>query len=215
MVALAGGISAQRILHGLWQTSGGWGRIDHKAAVDALASLHDRGFSTFDLADHYGPAEDLIGSLFDRLRAEGKPLPLAFTKWVPRAGPVSRDDVRAAINRSLSRMRTPALDMLQFHWWDYSMHAEMMAALRYLDELRQAGVIRALSLTNFDTQRLQMILDAGIPIASNQVQFSVIDMRPAARMAPLCAARGVKLLTYGTLGGGLITDAWLGRPEIF
>lgn len=41
-----------------------------------------------------------------------------------------------------------------------------------------------------------------MPIASNQVQFSVVDTRPLAKMAPLCAAHGVHLLTYGTLMGG-------------
>jgi aryl-alcohol dehydrogenase-like predicted oxidoreductase len=45
------------------------------------------------------------------------------------------------------------------------------------------------------------------------VQFSVVDMRPAAAMAPLCASAGVQLLTYGTLLGGLLSEKWLGAPE--
>ena len=52
-----------------------------------------------------------------------------------------------------------------------------------------------------------------LPIASNQVQFSLVDTRPLRAMAPACAARGVQLLTYGTLLGGLLTDAWLGKGE--
>jgi len=109
--------------------------------------------------------------------------------------------------------QTPVLDMLQFHWWDYDARGQMMDAMRHLNDLRKEGLIRALSLTNFDTPHVKAFLDAGIPIASNQVQFSVVDMRPAAAMAPLCAAHGVKLLTYGTLLGGLLSDKWLGAPE--
>ena len=58
-----------------------------------------------------------------------------------------------------------------------------------------------------------MVDELKLPIASNQVQFSLVDSRPLARMAPACEARGVKLLTYGTLLGGLLSDKYLGMPE--
>lgn len=98
--------SCKRILHGLWQTSGGWGAIEASKAVDMMERLVDRGFTTFDLADHYGPAEDLIGLLYERLRAKGKleSTIQAFTKWVPRPGPVTKEMAAAAVDRSLSRM---------------------------------------------------------------------------------------------------------------
>ena len=41
-----------RVLNGMWQTSGGWGRIDRDAAVDAMLRYADAGLSTFDMADH-------------------------------------------------------------------------------------------------------------------------------------------------------------------
>jgi hypothetical protein len=36
----------------MWQTSGGWGRIDRADAVDAMLAYADSGLSTFDMADH-------------------------------------------------------------------------------------------------------------------------------------------------------------------
>jgi aryl-alcohol dehydrogenase-like predicted oxidoreductase len=45
------------------------------------------------------------------------------------------------------------------------------------------------------------------------VQYSLVDQRPAARMASFCKAHGITLLTYGTLLGGLLSEAWLGRAE--
>lgn len=41
-----------RVLNGMWQTSGGWGRIDRDDAVDAMLRYADAGLSTFDMADH-------------------------------------------------------------------------------------------------------------------------------------------------------------------
>src|SRR5262245_32773146 len=93
------------------------------------------------------------------------------------------------------------------------MRRQLLAALHHLDDLRRAGKIKHLALTNFDTDTLQLILDDGVAVSSNQVQFSVVDMRPAVRMAPLCVARGVQLLTYGTLLGGLLSEKYVGAPE--
>lgn len=41
-----------RVLNGMWQTSGGWGRIDRDDAVQAMLDYADAGLTTFDMADH-------------------------------------------------------------------------------------------------------------------------------------------------------------------
>lgn len=40
-----------RVVNGMWQTSGGWGRIVQDDAVDAMLRYADAGFTTFDMAD--------------------------------------------------------------------------------------------------------------------------------------------------------------------
>jgi aryl-alcohol dehydrogenase-like predicted oxidoreductase len=205
-----------RILNGMWQVSGGHGAIDPARAVEAMFAYHDAGFTTWDLADHYGPAEDLIGNFrrafAARHGAEHLPEIQAFTKWVPPPGAMTRRVVEEAIGISLSRMGTDCLDLLQFHWWDYG-DARYLDALRHLADLRDAGKIRHLALTNFDTARLAIITGHGIRIVSNQVQYSLIDRRPEAKMAAFCGEHGIHLLTYGSLLGGLLSDKYLGRPE--
>jgi aryl-alcohol dehydrogenase-like predicted oxidoreductase len=205
-----------RVLNGMWQVSGAHGRIDPERAIDAMFAYHDAGFTTWDLADHYGPAEDLIGRFRARFAELRGSEPLgeiqAFTKWVPPPGPMSRQTVEAAIAVSLRRMRVECLDLLQFHWWDYR-DTRYLDALKHLADLRQEGRIRHLALTNFDTERLGIIIDAGIPIVSNQVQYSLVDRRPEAKMARFCQEHGITLLTYGTLLGGMLSEKYLGRPE--
>ena len=56
-----------RILNGMWQVSGGHGPIDRAAAVKDMFPYVEEGFTTWDLADHYGPAEDLVGEFRRRL----------------------------------------------------------------------------------------------------------------------------------------------------
>lgn len=205
-----------RLINGLWQVSGAHGRIDPTAALASMIEYHDSGFTTWDLADHYGPAEDLIGEFRRRLANERGADALAgiqaFTKWVPRPGPMSRDVVESNVDISLRRMGVDCLDLLQFHWWEYG-DDRYLEALGNLSDLRNSGKIRHLALTNFDTEHLKTIVGNGIRVVSNQVQYSLVDLRPARRMAPFCQEQGIHLLTYGTFGGGLFSDKFLGSPE--
>ena len=205
-----------RALNGMWQVSGSHGRIDPGAAVRNMFDYLDAGFTTWDLADHYGPAEDFIGEFRRQLAQERGTGALdgiqAFTKWVPPPGPMTRAVVEDNVGISLRRMGVDTLDLLQFHWWDYDAPG-YLDALAHLARLRDEGKMRHVGLTNFDTAHLQIITKRGIRIVSNQVQYSLVDLRPEVRMAPFCLEHGISLLTYGTLCGGLLTDAYVGRRE--
>ncbi len=213
---LAPGLRICRILNGMWQVSGAHGRIDPTAAIPEMFAYLGSGFTTWDLADHYGPAEDFIGEFRRQLAAsrgeEAISSIQAFTKWVPRPGPMTRQVVEGNIDISRRRMGMDRLDLLQFHWWDYR-DSRYLDALSHLSDLRDEGMIREVALTNFDTQRMQEIAAHGIRIVSNQVQYSLIDRRPEVAMAGHCAESGASILAYGALCGGLLSDRWLGLPE--
>ena len=108
-----------RILNGMWQVSGAHGAIDPARALEEMFSYHDAGFTTWDLADHYGPAEDFIGAFrrqfATRYGAKRLSEIQAFTKWVPHPGRMTRRVVEQAVEVSLSRMGVECLDLLQFH----------------------------------------------------------------------------------------------------
>ena len=205
-----------RILNGMWQVSGAHGAVHPVRAVDAMFAYHEAGFTTWDLADHYGPAEDFIGDFRRRFAArygvDRLPEIQAFTKWVPRPGRMTRCVVEDAISISLTRMGVERLDLLQFHWWDYE-NDGYLDALKHLSDLQQEGKIHHLALTNFDTERLSVIADHGVRVVSNQVQYSLVDRRSELRMARFCSDHPMTLLAYGTLLGGLLSEKYLGCPE--
>lgn len=209
-------LSICRILNGMWQVSGAHGAIDPARAVEEMFTYHDAGFTSWDLADHYGPAEDLIGEFRRRFAtsrgAERLAEIQAFTKWVPYPGRMTRRAVEDAVGVSRRRMGVDCLDLLQFHWWDYG-DAGYLDALKHLADLRDEGQVRHLALTNFDTERLRVIADHGIGVVSNQVQYSLVDRRPETRMALSCQDHGITFLAYGTLLGGLLSEKYLGRAE--
>ena len=205
-----------RILNGMWQVSGTHGYIDPASAIQNMLNYFDSGFTTWDLADHYGPAEDFIGEFRRQLvdsRGEEELSNLrAFTKWVPRPEPMTRGLVEENIAISLRRMDVETLDLLQFHWWEYD-DPRYLDALTHLSQLRDEGVVKHLGLTNFDTEHLKRIVDHGIRVVSNQVQYSLIDRRPEVQMVQYCQEQGIHLLAYGTVCGGLLSEKYLGQPE--
>jgi aryl-alcohol dehydrogenase-like predicted oxidoreductase len=210
------GMRVCRVLTGMWQVSGAHGHIDPEAAIDDMFHYHDAGFTSWDMADHYGPAEEFMGQFRRRLADSRGPEALAgiqaFTKWVPRPGPMSRAVVEQAVARSSRRMGMENLDLLQFHWWDYD-DPRYLEALSHLSDLIDEGKIRHLGLTNFDTEHLKVIAGQGLRVVSNQVQYSLIDRRPEVRMASYCQQHRVHLLAYGAVCGGLLSERYLGLRE--
>ena len=200
----------------MWQVAGGHGNIDRESALADMFRYHEAGLTTWDLADIYGPAEDFIGQFRERLsKLKGKEALdkiQSFTKWVPQPSRITRSMVNSSIQTSLRRMHVSSLDLLQFHWWDYN-NPYYMDALKYLSDLREEGSIKHLGLTNFDTERLKTIIDSNVQIASNQVQYSVIDRRPEEKMIPYCKEHNISLLAYGSICGGLLSEKYLGKTE--
>jgi aryl-alcohol dehydrogenase-like predicted oxidoreductase len=213
---LASNLTICRILNGMWQVAGGHGHIDSRLAIAEMMKYHDAGFTTWDLADIYGPAEDFIGEFRQQLLSQRGSDEItqvrALTKWVPQPVRVTRRMVNESISRSLNRMKVDVLDLVQFHWWDYN-NPYYMDALTYLSDLRDSGKVKHIGLTNFDTERIEDMIDAGLKIVSNQVQYSIVDRRPEVKMAQLCQNNHIQLLAYGTLCGGLVSEKYFGRSE--
>jgi aryl-alcohol dehydrogenase-like predicted oxidoreductase/enamine deaminase RidA (YjgF/YER057c/UK114 family) len=211
---LTPGLEISRIVTGLWQVADlerDGRKLDAQKAAEELAAYARAGFDAFDMADHYGSAEEIIGAL-EGLRRKGMAPPYrAFTKWCPEPGEMTPQTVRAAVERARMRMKAERIDLMQLHWWLYE-HPGYLDAMRELARAKENGHIGHIGLTNFDTDHLRVLVASGIPVASNQVCFSLLDRRAGEAMSEFCLASGVRLLAYGTLAGGLLSERWLGKP---
>jgi aryl-alcohol dehydrogenase-like predicted oxidoreductase len=203
-----------RLIKGGWQLARGHGSAAPDDPLSDMDRFVDAGITTFDCADIYTGVEELIGEWLRRRARRGSADDVQIhTKYVPdldRLPAHSRADVERGVDRSLRRLGIERLDLVQLHWWDYDIRGYVEAA-GWLDEMRRAGKVRHVGLTNFDRLRLAEIVDAGISIVSHQVQYSVLDRRPADDMAAYCAERGIALLCYGSLAGGFLSSRYLGQ----
>lgn len=208
------GMRCCKLLNGMWQVSGAHGYQPERASVVGdMAKCANDGYTTFDLADIYGPAEGFVGSFRKgALASDFSKNCRFFTKWVPRPQEITRALTTAAIDSSLRKMETDRLDLVQFHWWDYE-NPYYYDAMSYLMELKQKEKIRSIGLCNFDTEHMMNLVKQDAPIVSNQVALSLIDDRALQKMVPACAENNIKLLVYGTLLGGFLSSSWLDKPE--
>jgi len=209
--------SISPIIKGGWQLAEGHSPDKSATPVEDTFEFVDAGITTFDCADHYIGVEELIGEFRDQYRERrGEDPPVQIhTKFVPdrsRLDDVSREYVERIIDRSRRRLGVDSLDLVQFHWWDYSVDNYVETA-QILAEFQDEGKIDNIGVTNFDVEHLEEIMDAGVPVVSNQVQYSLLDHRPESGMAEFCAKRDVSLLCYGTLVGGFLTERYLGEPD--
>lgn len=203
-----------KLIKGGWHLAGGHGPVDRARAIEDMAAFVEGGITTFDCADIYTGVEELIGA-FRRAYPELAEQVQVHTKFVPdhdKLSNLTAEYVEQIIDRSRARLGMDALDLVQFHWWDTEIPGYVEAA-QELKRLQEAGKIRHIGLTNFNTARVKEIVEAGVPVISNQVQYSVLDHRPEKTMQEYCLNNGIALLCYGSLAGGFVAEAWLGQPE--
>ena len=210
--ALTSDLTITRAITGLWQIADmekDGSTLDPVATAKYMEPYANAGLTTFDMADHYGSAEIIAGTFKKSSKIKNIRL---LTKWVPKPGPVTRDEVRAAVQERLRRLNVERVDLLQYHAWKFS-NPFWLDALMYLQELKEEGLIGALGTTNFDTAHLRIAKSSGVDIVSNQISYSLIDQRGGGKMADYCASNGIAILAYGTLLGGFLSRKWLGAPE--
>ena len=209
---LSSDLKISRIITGLWQMADIEREedIDPKAYSEKIIPYVEAGLTTFDMADHYGSSELIVGEY--NLNNSTSDVQL-LTKWVPKPGKVDKQSVSDAVQLALDRMKQTSIDLMQYHAWYYP-DPSWLDALFYLTELKQEGLIKNIGVTNFDAAHLRVACASGIPIVSNQISHSLIDQRAnSSKIIDVCNEYGIKLLAYGVVMGGFLTNKWLNKNE--
>lgn len=216
---LVPGYTISSVINGCWQLSLGHnlaGQLDMDDVMRAFHQLVDLGFTTFDCADIYTGAEEFIGQFNLELQKSSTYAPTdiqVHTKYVPDLNLLSQVDLaftEGIVDRSLQRMHREALDVVQFHWWDYEVPG-WLDTIADLFRLGEKGKIRHVALCNFDAQHAAQVVDAGFPVVSNQAQYSFFDRRPEKHLLEYCRKNHIAVFCYGTLAGGFLSERWIGK----
>ncbi|SHK15291.1 Predicted oxidoreductase [Shimia gijangensis] len=213
------GHTISRVIKGCWQLAGDHGPVEREAAIRDMEAFLDAGITTYDCADIYTGVEEMIGDFIgDVRRRRGASVAnkvCVHTKLVPdlsRLPDLRADEVEAIVDRSLKRLQVEQLDLVQFFWWDLSI-GNAVASLEVLKRCQDKGKIANLGVNNWDRAEIAPFVEAGFDVASTQVQYSVLDRRPANGLSEWASDHNMQLVCYGTLAGGFLTDNWFGKPD--
>ncbi len=207
---------------GCWQFSGGrglggrfWPALPQED-VDAIVERSvARGVNWFDTAEAYGGgfSEQSLATALDRIGAGSGPLLIA-TKWWPflrRAG-----NMRTTIRRRIEALGGRRVDLYQIH--QRLSFSSIRSQMEVLADLVQAGLARSVGVSNFGAKAMHEAarwLDRrGVPLASNQVRFHLLDRRIETN-GVMEAARelGVTIIAYSPLAQGILSGKFHDDPD--
>ena len=196
----------------MWQAIGRLGQQESLALVSAAL---DAGVNFIDTADVYseGESERLVG---EALKALGRPREqvVVATKVRGRVGPgvnqlgLSRGHILSSIDASLRRLGLDHVDLYQIHGFDPVTPIE--ETVRALDDVVRSGKARYLGFSNLPawvaSHALTFAEQNGLArFQSAQVYYSIAGRDIEREMAPMCQARGVGILPWSPLAGGLLS----------
>ncbi len=156
----------------------GYGREYGEPEVEAaFVASRSAGLTLFDTAEIYGfgRSESILG----RLAGPAEKVVLA-SKFFPYPWRLTRGAFWRALKASLRRLGRSAVDLYQIHW-----PSRLVPNRVWIEEMANAvdeGLVRAVGVSNFSVRQMeeahQALARRGIPLASNQVEYSLIRTRP-------------------------------------
>ncbi len=207
-------LTISRIILGTWAIGGSnWGPYDEAEALRALETAFDVGVTMVDTAPAYGSgrAEELIGKA---IKGRREKVVIATKCGLDINNGFRRDLTPPFLERelenSLRRLNTDCIDLYQPHWPDPDtpMEYTMEALLRF----QSGGKIRYIGVSNFTADDLRDAF-AFAPVLTLQPPYSLLDRKVEEEIQPFCLSHGVAMLTYGSLGAGMLTGKYTAPPR--
>ena len=196
-----------------------WGRdTDEHEARDQLIAFTEKGGSLLDTAAGYGDgaSEELIGSLIGDVIARDEVVLATKAGISRRSGErvldTSRGHLLTSLDASLKRLRVDHVDLWQVHVWSDETPVE--ETLTALDQAVSSGRASYVGISNYSGWQTaqaatwQRAVPGRTPLASTQVEYSLLARGIEHEVLPAAAALGLGVLPWSPLGRGVLTGKY-------
>ena len=176
--------------------------------IPFLRDAVERGVTLFDTAEVYGPFhnEALVGEALEPVRDEvviSTKFGFAFDEDGGQTGVSSRPDhIRAAVDGSLRRLRTDAIDLLFQHRVDPHVPIEDVAGT--VKELIEAGKVHHFGMSEAGVGTIRRA-HAVQPVTALQSEYSLFWREPEDEILPALEELGIGFVPFSPLGRGILT----------
>ena len=185
-----------------------------KAEVDngineIFQSTLDAGINFLDTAELYGNGRSEI-NLGKCLKKSTNKIIIA-TKFMPYPWRLTKGELRSAVLRSLKHLGINQVDLYQMHW--PFPPVPIRSWMEAMSDAIADGLIRAVGVSNYSTSQTTIAYDTlekhHIPLASNQVKYSLLDRRPErSGLVDLCKKLNITIIAYSPLEKGILTGKY-------
>jgi len=202
------GIDVSVIGQGTWQLGNDFfGDSDETEAIKALHASLDHGVNLIDTAPGYGfnaESEKTVGKAIegrrDKVVLSTKLGILRFHGAYVKC--LDPGVMRKELELSLGRLKTDYIDVYFIHWPEYNNSIER--ALEEMAAMKKEGKIRAIGVSNFSAEQIQTAIDIA-DISCIQPPLNMLNRDSITNgIVPLCAEKDVGIMSYGSLGGGIL-----------
>ncbi|MCP3423712.1 aldo/keto reductase [Nocardioides pinisoli] len=202
-----------------------WGRdTDEHEARDQLIAFAEAGGTLLDTAAGYGDgaSEELIGTLVGDVVARDE-IVLATKAGISRrtgerVTDTSRGHLLSTLDASLKRLGVDHVDLWQVHvWTDEAPVEETLSALDLAVTSGRASYVGVSNYTGWQTAQAatwQRAVPGRVPLASTQVEYSLLNRHVEHEVVPAARALGLGILPWSPLGRGVLTGKYrTGTPS--
>lgn len=207
-------IQVSSVSLGTWAMGGDyWGETEEQLCIDAIHASLDMGVNLIDTAPIYGNgrSEEIVGKAIKGRRREDIVIATKFGVPYLDGRDSSAKTILMEVEASLKRLGTDYIDLYQAHWPDINTPAQ--ETMETLLTLKKQGKIRAIGLSNFSCEQIDAFRACG-QIDTFQPQYSLVQRQIEKDILPYCRKAGFGVLTYGSLGAGLLTGKYTEAPKM-
>ncbi|KKI47884.1 aldehyde oxidase [Obesumbacterium proteus] len=183
---------------------------DTKQAIELIRAAVEQGVTFFDTAEVYGPYlnESLLGEALEPFRDRV----VIATKFGFTFGNDNKqqilnsrpEHIRAAVEGSLSRLKTDVIDLLYQHRVDPEVPIEDVAGT--VKDLIAEGKVKHFGLSEAGVQTIRRA-HAVQPVTALQSEYSMWWREPEQEIMPLLEELGIGFVPFSPLGKGFLTGA--------
>jgi aryl-alcohol dehydrogenase-like predicted oxidoreductase len=208
------GLKISEIIYGNWLTHGS--QVENETALACVRAALDAGITTFDTADVYanGAAETVLGEALSGQRRESLEI-LTKVYWPtgpggPNDSGLSRKHIMESIDASLRRLRTDHVDLYQAHRFDVTTPLE--ETMRAFADVVRAGKAFYIGVSEWTADQIragqEIARELGVPLVSNQPQYSMLWRVIEAEVVPTSAELGLAQIVWSPVGQGVLTGKY-------
>ena len=204
-------LEVSSVAFGCWAIIGGFtwgGHQDEKDSIEAMLAAYDAGVNFFDSAEMYGEgaSEKLVGKTLRDIRDKV----IVASKVIPEH--YEPNELRTACDRSLELLGFDYIDLYQLHWPNHDI--PVAETLGVMEELKQAGKVRAIGVSNYGPIDLAEVLEMDCTIVSNQLAYNLLFRAIEFEIKPICVREGLSVLCYSPMMQGLLTGKFATADDV-